>query len=109
MEDNIIMKTNQEGDLLDYINPSLDIKNLSRKQVKELAKEIANGESKTHSWKEVANDAVVYDSKNDRQEKRFKRIFNKQLNQNLAPILEKQHKLELINRMKNGDPSAMGQ
>ena len=47
--------------------------------------------------------------KSKRQEKRFKRIFNKQLNENLAPILEKQHKQELIDRMKSGDPTAMSQ
>jgi hypothetical protein len=57
----------------------------------------------------VESDNVIYDSKNNRQEKRFKRIFNKQLNENLAPILEKQHKRELIDRMKSGDASAMSQ
>ena len=57
----------------------------------------------------MESDNVVYDSKNNRQGKRFKRIFNKQLNQNLAPILEKQHKQELIDRAKSGDASAMSQ
>ena len=104
-----LLKYDEDIGLYDHINPVLNLKDLNRKQVKELAKEIANNESQTHSWQEVLNDAVNYDSKNDRQEKRFKRIFNKQLNENLAPILEKQHKQELIDRMKSGDASAMSQ
>jgi hypothetical protein len=31
------------------------------------------------------------------------------LDKNLAPVLEKQHKQELIDRMKSGDASAMSQ
>ena len=104
-----LLKYNENIGLYDHINPVLNLKDLNRKQVKELAKEIANNKSQTHSWQEVSNDAVNYDSKNKRQEKRFKRIFNKQLNENLAPILEKQHKQELIDRMKSGDASAMSQ
>lgn len=104
-----LLKYDENIGLYDHINPILNLKDLNRKQTKELAKEIANNESQTHSWQEVLNDAVNYDSKNKRQEKRFKRIFNKQLNENLAPILEKQHKQELIDRMKSGDASAMSQ
>lgn len=104
-----LLKYDENIGLYDHINPVLNLKDLSRKQVKELAKEIANNESQTHSWQEVLNDAVNYDSKNKKQEKRFKRIFNKQLNENLAPVLEKQHKQELIDRMKSGDASAMSQ
>ena len=104
-----LLKYDENIGLYDHINPILNLKDLNRKQVKGLAKEIANNKSQTHSWQEVSNDAVNYDSKNKRQEKRFKRIFNKQLNENLAPILEKQHKQELIDRMKSGDASAMSQ
>ena len=82
------MKTDNKGNLIDTINPILDLKPLSRKQVKELAKEIADNKSPTHAWQEVLNNAITYDTKNKRQEKRFKRIFNKQLNENLAPIVE---------------------
>lgn len=102
------MLYNNDVGLYDYINPTINLKDLNRKQIKELAKEIANGKS-LYSWQEVDNNNVEYSSKNNRQEKRFKRIFNKQLNQNLAPILEKQHKQELLNRMKSGDASAMSQ
>lgn len=103
------MKADNKGNLIDTINPILDLKPLTRKQVKELAKEIADNKSDTHVWQEVLNNAVTYNTKNNKQEKRFKRIFNKQLNENLAPILEKQHKQELIDRMKSGDTSAMEQ
>jgi hypothetical protein len=48
-KDKIAMRYNDNVGLYDRINPILDIKDLSRKQVKNLAKEIANGESKTHS------------------------------------------------------------
>ena len=49
MNDINIMTTDKDGNLADYINPILDLKSLSRNQVKNLAKEIANGESITHS------------------------------------------------------------
>ena len=48
-KDIIIMQYDDNIGLYDSINPILDIKDLSRKQIKQLAKEIANNESKTHS------------------------------------------------------------
>lgn len=42
MDDKITRYNNDVG-LYDYINPTINLKDLNRKQVKELAKEIADG------------------------------------------------------------------
>lgn len=47
--DEQLLKYDENIGLYDHINPILNLKDLSRKQVKEFAKEIANNESQTHS------------------------------------------------------------
>lgn len=111
-KDKIIMYA-PDGELQDSVQASgvLDISDLSRKQTKLLAKTAAGwtGEDGTFSWQDVASGQADIQGKTPRQEKRFKRIFNKQLSENLSPILERQYKQELLNRMKSGDASAMSQ
>lgn len=111
-KDKIIMYA-PDGELQDSVQASgvLDISDLSRKQTKLLAKTAAGwtGEDGTFSWQDVASGQADIQGKTPRQEKRFKRIFNKQLSENLSPALERQYKQELLNRMKSGDASAMSQ
>ena len=42
--DDKIMQYNNDVGLYDYINPTINLKDLNRKQVKDLAKEIADGQ-----------------------------------------------------------------
>lgn len=105
--DKIIMYA-PKGELQDSIQASgvLDISDLSRKEIKNLAKKAAgwSGENGTFSWQDVASGQADVQGKFTRHEDLFKRKFNKQLAKNI----ESDEKRQLIEDAKNGDITALG-
>lgn len=108
MENNILY-TDSQGNLHDSIQTSgvLDISDLSRKEIKNLAKKAAgwSGENGTFSWKDVASGQANIHGKITRHEDLFKRKFNKQLEKNLHHTEQQ----ALLNAAKEGDTKALGQ
>lgn len=107
MDKNKIMYA-PEGELQDSIQASgiLDISDLSRKEIKNLAKNAASwsGENGTFSWQDIASGQADVQGRFTRHEDLFKRKFNKQLKKNLHHTEQQQ----LLNAAKEGDPEAMG-
>lgn len=98
-----------EGELHDSVQSSgiLDISDLSRKEIKNLAKNAAgwSGENGTFSWQDVASGQADIQGKFTRHEDLFKRKFNKQLEKNIHHTEQQQ----LLQAAKDGNPEAMGQ
>ena len=107
-KDKIIMYA-PEGELHDSVQASgvLDISDLSRKEIKKLAKNAAgwSGENGTFSWQDVASGQADIQGKFTRHEELYKRKFNKQLKKNLHHTEQQQ----LLQAAKDGNPEAMGQ
>lgn len=107
-KDKIIMYA-PEGELHDSVQASgvLDISDLSRKEIKKLARNAASwsGENGTFSWQDVASGQADVQGRFSRHEDLFKRKFNKQLEKNLNHTEQQQ----LLQAAKDGNPEAMGQ
>lgn len=99
--------THNEG-LHDSVQASgvLDISDLSRKEIKNLARKAAgwSGENGTFNWQDIATGQADIQGKFTRHENLFKRTFNKQLDRNLRH----KRKRQLIRDAKNGDVTALG-
>ena len=106
-KDKIIMYA-PEGELHDSVQASgvLDISDLSRKEIKKLARNAASwsGENGTFSWQDVASGQADVQGRFTRHENLFKTKFNQQLNRNLRHTA----KMQEIENAKNGDVTALG-
>lgn len=87
------------------ILPTIDISDLSRKEVKNLARTVAGRENPNHglTYKEVLTDKANIIGKFSRQEDRFKRLVNKQYQKNVRYTQQ----LERARRAAEGDVQAM--
>ena len=107
MEDNILY-TDDQGNLHDSVQASgvLDISNLSRKEIKDLAQRAAgwSGENGGFSAQDVLSGQADVQGRFTRHEDLFKRKFNKQLGRNLRHTA----KMQEIENAKNGDVTALG-
>lgn len=108
MDDKIIMISDQDGNLHDSVQASgvLDISDLKRKEIKQLAKKAAgwSGENGTFSWQDIASGQADIQGRFTRHEDLFRRNFNKQLEKNIHHT-EQQN---LLNAAKQGNAEAMG-
>ena len=107
MNDQYIMYA-PNGELQDSIQASgvIDISNLNRRQIKDLATSAAgwSGENGGFSANDILSGQADVQGRFTRHEDFFKRKFNKQLNRNLRHTA----KMQEIENAKNGDVTALG-